>query len=1184
VELFSIVCSTCNSRLKVRDTAAIGQILNCPKCQSMVLVQPPDGWQPGSPGAQSTTDPASGRRRWENEVQPGEKVTSAAATPGSGGFHFGESSSGVSSSDVSSTSKSGLSSTLVPQADRGSQAQSPSASRQPQGVAASIRAISLPAGWLKWAVLAGVPTVVIALASGIWLTRRVPEPVGNPPALAEVHKEATPIEHEEPAPPPKEASTENEPVRLSRRWLPTNSQAVVSLRAKLLVEQPAAQVVLDRTSAFWHAAVGKLASALEIEPQSFERATWSSSDLASLTPDDWLTQAVVVVELDQPVAEDARCLRDSEPLGLKLDGTPLRELKSGAWPHPFALIEKRTIVTGPERALRELAGREDHVLANDALQQLVDVIDARSAAVALIDLRALRDIDALPHWLPLVDTLRADADDWELLRAIPLALGVAVGLDKRLDVEIDLACDGATGAEQVQAALDRILKAVEETIGSEAEGLTARLMAGEINTALASELKDFLAGSQPALAGRAVGVREAIAWARLNCQGDLPKLATGFLASIPQLEASRLAAALRLDEEHHRLLMESLAGYVKAEGGLPAGAAGATLLPPETRLSWQATLLPYFGRLDWHKELNFARSWNDASNQRVTLRPLDVVVNPALQPVTTETGYPVTHYVGVAGLGADAGQLDADDPRAGVFGFRSRFAPAQIPDGASNTIAVAGVSQKLGPWASGGPATVRGLAQRPYINGPDGFGSGQPGGMLVGMADGSVRFIPSEIDPDVFERMVTINGGSGPADTLANAKATAPSHTAPRNSAIKRAPAPPPAMSAPAENTMAAKSHAAKAKAAAPSAEIARHLNDRIPQIEQNTTLSALIDFLSQLSTIPMTLDAESLSGAGVGPDASVSISLTNATVGDVLDEALRQYGLQYVAVGNQLVITDARQKAESLESATFNVADLIGSEPQGAQRLARLVEEFVDPSLWQSSGGTGSIHAVDRTLEIKQTAEVASQTADFLDKLRIARGVSVSRREARRLSLVSRSASLRAKLATKVTANFTDPTRLKQITAHLQKVVGIEITFDGVGMASAGVSPDARASVSSNQEPLGNVLERLLDPLELAYRVVNAQRIEITAAREVADDLEVEFYPIKSLLADGATDADDNDFEQFSARVRKEVSPSSWRERGGSSTFTVDAASSCLIVLAPQPVQIELEHWLEQQSQSAAP
>ena len=71
----------------------------------------------------------------------------------------------------------------------------------------------------------------------------------------------------------------------------------------------------------------------------------------------------------------------------------------------------------------------------------------------------------------------------------------------------------------------------------------------------------------------------------------------------------------------------------------------------------------------------------------MTQRPLPEVVNPVLGPARTEAGFPVTHYVGVAGVGPAAGSLKADDPKAGVFGYGrstrvediTRGAPTPLP-------------------------------------------------------------------------------------------------------------------------------------------------------------------------------------------------------------------------------------------------------------------------------------------------------------------------------------------------------------------------------------------------------------------------------------------------------------------------------------------------------------------------
>jgi hypothetical protein len=41
MEPFAVHCTTCKARLRVQDESAIGQILSCPKCHSMVLIERP---------------------------------------------------------------------------------------------------------------------------------------------------------------------------------------------------------------------------------------------------------------------------------------------------------------------------------------------------------------------------------------------------------------------------------------------------------------------------------------------------------------------------------------------------------------------------------------------------------------------------------------------------------------------------------------------------------------------------------------------------------------------------------------------------------------------------------------------------------------------------------------------------------------------------------------------------------------------------------------------------------------------------------------------------------------------------------------------------------------------------------------------------------------------------------------
>ena len=67
MEPFVIRCATCKAKLKVRDVSAVGQILACPKCRSMVLIEPPMegplGLPAGTSPRPSTSSPAPRVRR-----------------------------------------------------------------------------------------------------------------------------------------------------------------------------------------------------------------------------------------------------------------------------------------------------------------------------------------------------------------------------------------------------------------------------------------------------------------------------------------------------------------------------------------------------------------------------------------------------------------------------------------------------------------------------------------------------------------------------------------------------------------------------------------------------------------------------------------------------------------------------------------------------------------------------------------------------------------------------------------------------------------------------------------------------------------------------------------------------------------------------------------------------------------
>jgi hypothetical protein len=188
---------------------------------------------------------------------------------------------------------------------------------------------------------------------------------------------------------------------------------------------------------------------------------------------------------------------------------------------------------------------------------------------------------------------------------------------------------------------------------------------------------------------------------------------------------------------------------------------------PVAHLSWMAGLLPHLEYQKEYDKLLRDKSIDEKANKEVATVIIKEFQNP-LDGRQRFVGYPLhnlalTHFVGMSGVedarNVCAAQLPRSDPRAGVFGYAEIARPADITDGTSQTVMVVGSGELASPWLLGGGATIRG-AREPIFDRASGLGTkGLPApGTLAVMADGSVRYIPTSVDPQVFRALCTIHG------------------------------------------------------------------------------------------------------------------------------------------------------------------------------------------------------------------------------------------------------------------------------------------------------------------------------------------------------------------------------------------------------------------------------------------
>ena len=1138
-------------------------ILACPKCGSMVEVVPPPGWKPKpEPTPEETSATAAVATGTAGTEPSGRNQVGSSPGGSGGGTTIPQMAPELGASAASGAVEATADTWSVP---TGPADPTPTIGRETLGGAprgeldgsSPIGVAPAEVLWGKWLLLATIPVAALVIGVTAWRIislgqpeEAAPKPIVEAPAEGEMVVEQ-PLVEEDPA---------TLPLRLDTRWLPRDTKLLCTLGASALAGREEFGLAISMADSVWQPVMAEFVAAFGLELQTIRRLSWASTDLGS-----WPDYGVIVVEFEP--GQDARLLGAiGEEVDIELGGGPCRCDEGGRWPHPFAIIDELTMVTGREELLRGLADRSDGGLASETIAELLQAAGPDKQFMMLLDVAAARQSGwRLPN--SLMDVWPAGREAWHTVWEVPVGLGISVQRGDRTSSEIAILCKGETAASNVHAALDELIPAAKVAIQTQAESLPEKITTGQIAAGAADQYELLLACGETALQSTRWEVVDQTVWVRVDWGQDPSSLIAVALGSRPTIRSQWFDAALVADQANHRRILTGLGQFVGQEGAFPEGAGGSRLLPPETRLSWIAGLLPYYGHDDWHRELQFGYSWNSKQNRAVTRRRLDLVVNPALGPGQSEAGFPVTHYVGLAGVGAGAADLLQGHPQTGVFGFGRKTRLNGIADGASNTIAILGVSQRLGSWAAGGPPTVRALTQRPYVNGPDGFGSGQPNGMLVGMADGSVRFISSDVDPTVLEQLATIGGGENVTVAALDVHRVFKPPQADEGVEPVQTDEPPVAEAADSGATTVEPSGEAT------EVDVELLLAGPVQEIDfPNVPLLEVVELFSNLSALPITLDTDALNQLGVDVRDPIAVKVTDTTVGKALEVALASRGLVYVVEKSQLHVTTPDEKRTSLYKVKYTVFDLTGSDSNAERQLAESVQKLVDPDSWNKAGGRGNIESVGGALDVFQTGIVHHQVLTFCEKLRNARGIPLkSRYDPAIFALDTRFDRAREKLAQPVSANFHHRALLVRVLSDLEQLCRIRILVDWMALATQEISRQAEATLVAKNLSLSEALDALLLPLGLAYRVIDANTLEITTAEVANARLELEFYRVTDLLSEDVTAG------ALTEQLKDKVGGATWSDAGGPAVLQFDQPSGCLIVLQSQAVQFQLESLLAQ-------
>ena len=210
---------------------------------------------------------------------------------------------------------------------------------------------------------------------------------------------------------------------------------------------------------------------------------------------------------------------------------------------------------------------------------------------------------------------------------------------------------------------------------------------------------------------------------------------------LPAVSQARTAARTVQSKNNLKQIGLALHNYHDVYGMLPPG--GIYTKNNEPYNAWMTSLLPYVEQANLYNDIDFNQPWTASQNQLVFRTKVVSFLNPNLGPEVSSVGggFGASHYAGNSQVLKKNGSIKISD----------------IVDGTSNTFLAGEVSGGFMAW--GDPENRRDPANG-FGTAPNQFGgpANGRGGVNMLMADGTVRFISENIDPQTLKALASPAG------------------------------------------------------------------------------------------------------------------------------------------------------------------------------------------------------------------------------------------------------------------------------------------------------------------------------------------------------------------------------------------------------------------------------------------
>jgi len=398
--------------------------------------------------------------------------------------------------------------------------------------------------------------------------------------------------------------------------------------------------------------------------------------------------------------------------------------------------DDETLVATPEMTLKKLLARDSNAQLNPLAERLLQAQeDDLYMALDIVPLR------------PMINGLLMQADTPPELQFLLPAPDLISKVELRLNLsqesisELVVEANSPADAERLLDMVKHAMRLIEMEVADEIERLKqhpdpVQQAMGRYQERMMNHWMEFLMPAQEE--------EKLIVFRQSGKQGEMNALTmtatTGVLVALllPAVQAAREAARRTQSMNNLKQLLLALLVYENKEGSFPAHASyddeGSPLL------SWRVHILPMLEQQNLYNQFHLDEPWDSEHNKNLISQMPEIFLDPS-SGLTPEQGK--THYLGVQG------------DQYVFTGTPDGKTLLSIRDGTANTIMLVQVGDDQAKiWTK--PEDWQPDAKKPLQGLTDNL---HPGIFLAGFADGSVRAMSLDTDPQTLHALLTVAGG-----------------------------------------------------------------------------------------------------------------------------------------------------------------------------------------------------------------------------------------------------------------------------------------------------------------------------------------------------------------------------------------------------------------------------------------